>query len=439
MRLFIFGLLLAISYAQTAYMIPCIYGTNKPAGCAQRIKPCSSFSASEVAGLKVVESDTNYVCSQTTPKLRDTLFTGPTNTYFVKFTSSEDKCYGIIMQGGECWGKRPNTGASYDCQGRCGAGCRHTNLVTSNWARDCLKHDVCSWYFGASGGGSDPNCGDEYNDAFNDWLRVNLACTSTGDSCGSAGEWYEKTKRRACYKDECKGTWSNPLPRGQQWVRLRQASEKGCCRWNGAACDWCAPPYPGFEEESESEVSDAMDMGVSDYPVPEGAVLCEGFPSEAYCDCDPNSDCADTSSRVCSCAEAQECCGKPDGGEGKDEGSSDLGGEGKEEGSSDLESDSSDAMESVPESAVLCPGFPSEAYCDCDPNSDCADTSSDLGVCSCADAQKCCSKLDSSKVKRSSNLEQAVALDGLKLENERLKKANMILRQTLETMEMETN
>jgi len=240
MRVLLIALLAAISYAQTG--IPCIFGTDLPKGCVQRIKPCSEFSSSELRGIMVIEDDTNYYCEDMMPKLRDTVFTGPsTNTYFVKFHNDQTgKCYGIIMQAGECWGSQPNTGSDYDCQGRCGGGCSDGD---ANWARDCLKHDVCSWYFGASGGILSKDCSHEYDDAINDFINIGSACKTNGDSCdANQGKWLEDHKEIVCHKDQCKGTRTNPIPRGEQWVFLRQASETGCCLWGGGACDWCAPP-----------------------------------------------------------------------------------------------------------------------------------------------------------------------------------------------------
>lgn len=44
-----------------------------------------------------------------------------------------------------------------------------------------------------------------------------------------------------CYKNNCQGTRTNPIPRGQTWVNLGQASRKGCCSFRKGACDTCAP------------------------------------------------------------------------------------------------------------------------------------------------------------------------------------------------------
>lgn len=58
---------------------------------------------------------------------------------------------------------------NYGCMGRCGADCGSW-WIPSSWTKDCLDHDMCSYLNNASGGSSDPNCGDEYNEAADDWL-----------------------------------------------------------------------------------------------------------------------------------------------------------------------------------------------------------------------------------------------------------------------------
>ncbi|MCP5350953.1 MAG: hypothetical protein H7A10_08325 [Oceanospirillaceae bacterium] len=57
--------------------------------------------------------------------------------------------------------------AGYGCMGRCGAGCG--NILPSAWTKDCMDHDECSAENNSSGGSSDKNCGDEYNEAVDDW------------------------------------------------------------------------------------------------------------------------------------------------------------------------------------------------------------------------------------------------------------------------------
>jgi len=62
-----------------------------------------------------------------------------------------------------------NGGGSYNCMGRCGAACGRW-WIASSWTLDCFEHDQCSLDNNASGGGSDPNCGDEWWNASDDWV-----------------------------------------------------------------------------------------------------------------------------------------------------------------------------------------------------------------------------------------------------------------------------
>lgn len=89
-------------------------------------------------------------------------------------------CMEIVVQVGECWG-HDSDGDSYDCLGLCGVGCQptHANLC-SNWARNCLKHDVCSYYYNSKGGAADPHCGWAFNIAAADYLQpcmIDSTCT----------------------------------------------------------------------------------------------------------------------------------------------------------------------------------------------------------------------------------------------------------------------
>ncbi len=70
---------------------------------------------------------------------------------------------GVVV--GDNWGTSACGSGNYACMGRCGAGC---SGFGGGWTLDCLEHDACSHDLCASGGGSDPNCGDEYNHASSD-------------------------------------------------------------------------------------------------------------------------------------------------------------------------------------------------------------------------------------------------------------------------------
>merc|ERR1711934_417654 len=54
------------------------------------------------------------------------------------------------------------------------------------------------------------------------------------------------TKCKAvCYKDKCKGTWTNPIPSGKKWTLVKTGKfasnnkAKGCCAFGKGACQNC--------------------------------------------------------------------------------------------------------------------------------------------------------------------------------------------------------
>lgn len=57
----------------------------------------------------------------------------------------------------------------YECMGRCGGGCGRW-WIPSAWTKDCMDHDQCSNVNNSSGGSSDANCGDEFNEAADDYV-----------------------------------------------------------------------------------------------------------------------------------------------------------------------------------------------------------------------------------------------------------------------------
>lgn len=48
-----------------------------------------------------------------------------------------------------------------------------------------------------------------------------------------------ETPKKVCPSDNCKGTWSNPLPRGKQWISI--GTIDGLCCW-GRPCEGCVDP-----------------------------------------------------------------------------------------------------------------------------------------------------------------------------------------------------
>jgi len=151
------------------YSIPC---TTKgtPAGCDNsrvRTVVCNSVNTN---GYPTVTLDNKVSCESAKVSLQQYL-----NVQFFQ-TAGTTNCLEITIRVGECWGKNPINNGVYDCQGECGAGCVNGCGIFSGgggWSRNCLRHDICSWHFGASGGGSDANCGKSYNQASGDIFNCN--------------------------------------------------------------------------------------------------------------------------------------------------------------------------------------------------------------------------------------------------------------------------
>lgn len=69
---------------------------------------------------------------------------------------------------GEEWAWSLKYGSAQDCcLGRCGAGC---NWLDKEAFLDCFDHDVCLTHFDGSVLGSNPDCGDEFDDAADDYI-----------------------------------------------------------------------------------------------------------------------------------------------------------------------------------------------------------------------------------------------------------------------------
>jgi len=161
-----------------AYTIPCVYNQNLPAGCdASRVRTvlCGSVHSNGFPTVFVTEKGP---CTSAYVSLSQTL-----NVQFYQIPGTQN-CYEITAQIGECWPKNPINGVTYDCQGQCGAGCvSGCGIIQGggSWARSCFSHDICSWYFGASGGASDKYCGTGYNNAINDFLKC--GCNTVSHKC----------------------------------------------------------------------------------------------------------------------------------------------------------------------------------------------------------------------------------------------------------------
>jgi len=164
--------------APLAYTIPCI-DKGTPAGCDKTRVRTVTCNAVNTNGYQTITYDTAPACDSANQAITHA------QTINVQFGKNADgTCLEITMKVGECWGVNPTNKANYECQGQCGAGCiKGCGLFSlgGSWSRNCLRHDVCSWYYGASGGGSDANCGKPYNQASGDLLKC--SCMVSNPTC----------------------------------------------------------------------------------------------------------------------------------------------------------------------------------------------------------------------------------------------------------------
>jgi len=146
--------------------LPCISGRNF-AGCANRIYEIACTDTSDAPNIG--HSASARCASIASGSVRKVRF------QIGKDEGSKTKCYQVTAAVGECWGTHPGNGGSYDCMGRCGASC---GGLPGGWSENCFKHDICSWFFSASGGTNDNNCGLTFKHASND-----LFCSGTSTNC----------------------------------------------------------------------------------------------------------------------------------------------------------------------------------------------------------------------------------------------------------------
>lgn len=77
---------------------------------------------------------------------------------------------GRDVKGNQVVGKSytSDSGFTGQCMGRCGGACGWG--APSSWAKDCLDHDICIVdQDGSNGLSGDPNCGNEFNQAADDY------------------------------------------------------------------------------------------------------------------------------------------------------------------------------------------------------------------------------------------------------------------------------
>lgn len=154
--------------------IPC-NSVGEPRGiCSNRIKPWSEIRSNSLCSGMTYLHKGSQECENKDNKDRIRSHLKTSQRFCVKFDGRDGREYGIIMYSGEYWQYNPTNRNNYNCQGRCGPDCG--GIICSNWSGLCLVHDICSWYFSASDGSSDANCGDEFKVAQKDW---NNCCNGT--------------------------------------------------------------------------------------------------------------------------------------------------------------------------------------------------------------------------------------------------------------------
>ncbi|OJJ78983.1 uncharacterized protein ASPGLDRAFT_181778 [Aspergillus glaucus CBS 516.65] len=98
------------------------------------------------------------------------------------WTNSDGQTCSFVGVVGSNYGTNSDGSGDYSCNGRCGAGCTGT-AVGDVYTQDCFSHDICSYFNNASGGSSDPNCGDAYDSAVDDTVGGAVAgCSQTNPS-----------------------------------------------------------------------------------------------------------------------------------------------------------------------------------------------------------------------------------------------------------------
>eukprot|EP01113_Clastostelium_recurvatum_P048945 TRINITY_DN89_c0_g1_i4.p1 TRINITY_DN89_c0_g1~~TRINITY_DN89_c0_g1_i4.p1 ORF type:complete len:243 (+),score=38.27 TRINITY_DN89_c0_g1_i4:54-782(+) len=151
---------------------PCVFRRNvndplRPANCVERIVPISCTDTTNKPHIDIFASRCAKLEWGLTQKVRFQIG---------KDDKSKGACYQVESAVSECWGKHPDTGSDYTCQGRCGAGC---NGLPGGWSADCWKHDICSWFFGSKDGTNDANCGLTFKHA------STLGCSPLSNTCYS--------------------------------------------------------------------------------------------------------------------------------------------------------------------------------------------------------------------------------------------------------------
>lgn len=135
---------------------------------AGRFVPCGHTAGGLSLAASLVRPDKAASCRDGPGQVH------PREMILIQFTNGppEDgsQCMEILVHVGECWGQ-DSDGGNYDCLGLCGVGCQpEWPGLCSNWSRNCLRHDVCSYYYNSRGGALDSSCGYLFNWASPDYV-----------------------------------------------------------------------------------------------------------------------------------------------------------------------------------------------------------------------------------------------------------------------------
>jgi len=157
--------------------IPCVYGQDLPKGCdTSRVRKveCNNIT---IAQYPTVMVNDGSACTKGDNRVS---IGQAINIQF--YQDPVDKmCLEITLQIGECWGENPINHNLYDCQGQCGPSCvgKCQWPFGGSWSRNCLRHDVCSWYFGSSDGMVNDKCGKSMQQAAPDFLTCSCDISGT--------------------------------------------------------------------------------------------------------------------------------------------------------------------------------------------------------------------------------------------------------------------
>ncbi|MEO1049915.1 MAG: hypothetical protein AAFX87_04800 [Bacteroidota bacterium] len=137
-----------VSYAEYSLIRTLEYWSNAPTGYAYRFN--QQFSTAQKSEKVLASRNEGVTCIR------------KNTTVTAQYDDSRGSQSDRVRVGSTA---RPG----YGCMGRCGGDCGQW-WIPSAWTKDCMDHDQCSNVNFSSGGSSDSNCGDEFDEAADDWI-----------------------------------------------------------------------------------------------------------------------------------------------------------------------------------------------------------------------------------------------------------------------------